>query len=58
MELYQFNRDDPGKIFGPATGKGNDMAMWVLKANGNVFPRCTMCPLHVDELQILQKVMN
>ena len=31
-------------------GAGNDMAHWILKSNGYVVPRCTLCPLHVDEL--------
>ena len=26
------------------------MAQWVLKANGNVAPRCTACPLQVSEI--------
>ena len=32
------------------------MAQWVLKANGNVVPRRTVRPLHVDELHSPQEV--
>ena len=32
------------------------MAQWVLKANGQVVPRRTSRPLHVDELHNLQEI--
>jgi len=35
---------------GPATGMGNEMCQWVLKANGNVVPRRTVTPLTHDEI--------
>jgi hypothetical protein len=35
-----------GRVLGPAKGKGNEMAQWLLKANGNVVPRRTLRPLH------------
>ena len=47
---FHFNREVLGRVLGPATGAGNEMAQWVLKANGNVVPRRTLRPLQVDEL--------
>ena len=32
------------------------MAQWVLKANGNVVPRRTARPLHVDEIHNPQEI--
>jgi hypothetical protein len=54
--MYPFNKEVLGKILGPATGEGNEMAQWVLKANGHVVPRRTVRPLHVDELHSPQEV--
>jgi hypothetical protein len=34
---------------GPTKGEGNEMAQWVLKANGRVIPRRTCGPLTVAE---------
>ena len=44
-------RDSPfnQEVLGPASGEGNEMAQWVLKANGSVVPRRTLRPLTVDE---------
>jgi hypothetical protein len=36
---FPFNREVLGRVLGPARGEGNEMAQWVLKANGNVVPR-------------------
>ena len=36
---FPHNREVLGWILGPAQGKGNEMAQWVLKANGQVVPR-------------------
>jgi hypothetical protein len=47
---FPFNREILGRILGPATGEGNEMAQWVLKANGNVVPRRTCRPLNAAEL--------
>ena len=55
-ELFPFNREVLGRILGPATGEGNEMAQWVLKANGQVVPRRTVRPLHVDELHSPQEI--
>ena len=48
--LFPFNREILGRVLGPAKGEGNEMAQWVLKANGNVVPRRTIRPLQVAEL--------
>jgi hypothetical protein len=37
-------------VLGPAKGKGNEMAQWILKGNGKVVPRRSLQPLKVDEL--------
>jgi len=47
---FPFNREVLGRVLGPATGAGNEMAQWVLKANGNVVPRRSSRPLSVAEL--------
>ena len=39
-----------GKSTWPARGAGNEMAQWILKANGRVVPRRSLRPLKVDEL--------
>ena len=48
-EKFPFNKEVLGWILGPAKGEGNEMAQWVLKANGNVVPRHTARPLTVTE---------
>jgi hypothetical protein len=48
-EKFPFNREVLGRILGPAKGEGNEMAQWVLKANGKVVPRRTCRPLTVAE---------
>jgi hypothetical protein len=45
-----FNREVLGRVLGPAKGEGNEMAQWVLKANGNVVPRPTLRFLNTAEL--------
>ena len=47
---FPFNREILGRVLGPAKGEGNEMAQWVLKANGNVVPRRTVRPLNTEEL--------
>ena len=39
-----------GRVLGPARGAGNEMAQWILKANGRVVPRRSLRPLKVDEI--------
>jgi hypothetical protein len=49
-QRFPFNREVLGRVLGPAKGEGNEMAQWILKANGNVVPRRSSRPLKVDEL--------
>ena len=37
-EKFPFSKEVLGWILGPAKREGNEMAQWVLKANGNVVP--------------------
>ena len=47
--LYQQQRV-LGRVLGPARGSGNEMAQWILEANGRVVPRRSLRPLNVDEV--------
>lgn len=47
---FPFEREILGRCLGPATGEGNEMAQWILKANGKVVPRRTVRPLSRNEL--------
>ena len=47
---FPFNKEVLGRVLGPARGEGNEMALWILKANGNVVPRRSHRPLKVDEV--------
>ena len=38
------------RVLGPSKGEGNEMSQWVLKSNGQVVPRRTVRPLHIDEI--------
>ena len=38
-----------GRVLGPATGSGNDMTQWVLRANGNAVPRRSLRPFTLAE---------
>jgi hypothetical protein len=49
-EKFPFNREILGRVLGPAKGEGNEMAQWILKANGRVIPRRSSRPLKVDEI--------
>ena len=44
------NKEVLGRVLGPARGAGNEMAQWILEANGRVVPRRSLRPLKVDEL--------
>ena len=44
------NQEVLGCVLHPARGKGDEMAQWVLKTNGNVVLRCSLQPLQVSEL--------
>ena len=39
-----------GRVLGPAKGEGNEMAQWILKANGKIVPRRTVRPLNAIEI--------
>ena len=39
-----------GRVLGPSTGEGNEMAQWILKANGEVVPRRTLRSLKPEEI--------
>ena len=47
---FPFNKEMLGRVLGPAKGEGNEMAQWVLKANGRIVPRRTCRPLNTSEL--------
>ena len=47
---FPHNQEVLGRVLGPARGKGNEMAQWILKANGNIVPRHSHCPLQVAEI--------
>ena len=49
-EKFPFNKEVLGRVLGPAKGEGNEMAQWILKANGNVVPRRSPRPLTVAEI--------
>ena len=48
---FPYNAEVLGRVLGPATGAGNEMCQWILKANGKVVPRRTMRKLTVSELR-------
>ena len=50
MNKFPFNREVLGRVLGPAKGEGNEMAQWILKANGNVVPLRSSRPLKTDEV--------
>jgi hypothetical protein len=47
---FPFNQEVLGQVLGQAKGKGNDMAQWILKANGRLVPCQSLRPLKVEEL--------
>ena len=47
---FPHNQEVLGRVLGPARGEGNEMAQWVLKANGLVVPRRSVRPLHQSEV--------
>ena len=46
---FPHNREVLGRVLGPARHEGNEMAQWVLKANGRVVPRRSLRPLTIAE---------
>jgi hypothetical protein len=55
-QLFPFNREALGQVLGPAKGEGNEMAQWILKANGNAAPRRSSRPLKVHEIHSTTKL--
>ena len=47
---FPHNQEVLGRVLGPACGKGDEIAQWVLKVNGNVVPRCSLHPLQTAEI--------
>jgi hypothetical protein len=45
-----YQKERLGRCRGPAKNEGNVMAQWILKENGKVVPRCTLCRLSIVEL--------
>ena len=37
INRFPHNQEVLGQVLGPACGEGNEMAQWILKANGNVY---------------------
>ena len=48
--VFPNNKEVLGRVLGPPRGAGNEMAQWILKANGRVVPRRSLRPLKVDEI--------
>ena len=46
---FPHNKEVLGHVLSPARGVGNEMAQWILKANGQVVPCCSVRPLHPGE---------
>ena len=47
---FPLQREVLGRDLGPSKGEGNEMAQWILKANGLVVPGCTAVPLTTAQL--------
>ena len=50
---FPHNHEVLGRVLGPARGEGNEMAQWVLMANGRVVPHRSLRPLTIAELHSL-----
>ena len=55
---FPHNQEFLGCVLGPSRGEDSEMAQWVLKANGNVVPRCSLQPLQVSEIQRQSEIMK
>ena len=49
-EAFPYSKEILGRVLGPLKGEGNEMAQWILKANGNVVPWRSPRPLTMAEL--------
>jgi hypothetical protein len=52
---FPFNQEVLGRVLGPAKGEGNEMAQWILKANGKVVPRRSHRPMKIEEVHSEQE---
>ncbi len=48
--LFPFPKEYLGRVLGPATNTGNEMAQWILKSNGQVVARRTVRKLKPEEI--------
>ena len=55
---FPHNQEVLGHVLGPTRGEGNEMAQWVLRAYGNVVPRCSLQPLQVSEIHSPSEVQK
>ena len=46
---FPYNQEVLGRVLGPTKGKGNKMAQWLLKDNGNIVPCQSLHPLYTSE---------
>jgi len=49
-KAFPLNREQLGRVLGPAKGEGNEMSQWILNSRGNVLPRRSPRPLTVAEI--------
>ncbi len=49
---FPYQKERLGRCLGPAKNEGNEMAQWVLKDNGKIFPRRTLRRLFPAELSL------
>jgi hypothetical protein len=50
-QSFLYAREVLRRVLGPSKGARNEMAQWILKANGKIVPRRSSRPLKVDEIQ-------
>ena len=47
---FLFNKEVLGRVLGPSQSEGNEMLLWVLRANGRVVPRRICRPLNTSKI--------
>jgi hypothetical protein len=55
---FPFNKEELGRVLGPAKGEGNEMAQWILNANGNIVPQRSHRPLKTEKVYSEQERMK
>ena len=55
---FPLKKEILGRVLGPAKGKGNEMAHWILKVNGNVVPRRYLRPLNKSSSTVKRNTRN